>query len=201
MKLTIVLSLLLVVELLTACSGFNPNRVKRQPIHRQVIKSLEGKETSIVQRTSLYMSLEENDQGYTRKQILKEETEAPFRKVRYFFYLSLTAAAGLASLITGTSIIAVNSGARTGDLPELYQNLAINLIGLPVIGYFWRRDIKSENALLERIDKGGKLAGLKLNIEDDMSGEKLVVKLSDLRRDRPCVFLPLRLAVRRMDSL
>ena len=184
MKLTIVLSLLLVVELLTACSGFNPDRVKRQPIHRQVIKSLEGKETSIAQRTSLYMSLEENDQGYTRKQILKEETEAPFRKVRYFFYLSLTAAAGLASLITGTSIIAVNSGARTGDLPELYQNLAINLIGLPVIGYFWRRDIKSENALLERIDKGGKLAGLKLNIEDDMSGEKLVVKLSDLRRDR-----------------
>jgi hypothetical protein len=130
------------------------------------------------------MSQEEEGSAYTRRQILKEETEAPFRKVRYFLYLSLAAAASLATLITGTSILAVNGGMREGDLTEMYQNLGINLAGLPVIAYFWRRDIKSQNSLLERIDKGGSLARLKLKIEDDMSGENVVVKLSDLRRDR-----------------
>ena len=176
---SIVVLVALLVTCLSACVSFSLQRSKAQAqMTRQVSPS-----QSNVQRLSMSME-PENEDSYTRKQILKEETEAPFRKVRYFLYLSLAAAAGLATLITGTSILAVNSGARTGDLPELYQNLAINLGGLPVIGYFWRRDIKSENALLERINKGGKLAGLKLNIEDDMSGEKLVVKLSDLRRDR-----------------
>jgi hypothetical protein len=127
---------------------------------------------------------EEGQEGFTRRQILKEETEAPFRKVRYFLYLSLGAAAALATLITGTSILAVNGGVREGNLPELYQNLGINLLGLPVIAYFWRRDVQGQQSLLQRIEKGGSLARLKLKIEEEFSGDDQVVKLSDLRRDR-----------------
>lgn len=134
--------------------------------------------------TVLLSSPDDSAPQYTRKQLLKEETEAPFRNIRYFLYLSLTLSAALATLITGTSLLAVNSGVREGDLPELYKNLAINLGGLPVIAYFWRRDIKSQQSLLQRIDKGGKLATLKLKIEDELTGETTLVKLSDLRRDR-----------------
>lgn len=132
----------------------------------------------------LQSSQDDSAPQYTRKQILKEETEAPFRNIRYFLYLSLTLSAALATLITGTSLLAVNSGVREGDLPELYKNLAINLGGLPVIAYLWRRDIKSQKRLLERIDKGGKLASLKLKIEDELTGDATLIKLSDLRRDR-----------------
>ena len=133
---------------------------------------------------ALKMSEEEGQGGFTRRQILKEETEAPFRKIRYFLYLSLSLSAALATLITGTSILAVNGGVREGNLPELYQNLGINLAGLPVIAYFWRRDIVSQQSLLQRIEKGGSLARLKLKIEEEFSGDEQVVKLSDLRRDR-----------------
>ena len=121
---------------------------------------------SQITTTKLYMSSDnEGNGGFTRRQILKEETEAPFRKIRYFLYLSLTLSAALATLITGTSILAVNGGLREGNLTELYQNLGINLAGLPVIAYFWRRDVMSQNALLERIEKGGSLARLKLKLK------------------------------------
>jgi len=124
---------------------------------------------------------------YTRKQILKEETEAPFRKIRLFFYFGLGASAALGTFITGISLAAVLSGARQGDLDELYKNLAINVLGLPVLGYLYRRDIASQNSLLERISKGGKLSGLKIKLasmSEEAGAPPLIVKVSDLRRDR-----------------
>lgn len=156
--------------------------VRSSPL--RVTRWRECQHTSSVSTSLSMSSEEEGNGGFTRRQILKEETEAPFRKVRYFLYLSLALSAAPATLITGTSILAVNGGVREGNLPELYQNLGINLGGLPVIAYFWRRDIVSQQSLLERIEKGGSLARLKLKMEDEYSGEDLVVKLSDLRRDR-----------------
>jgi hypothetical protein len=119
---------------------------------------------------------------FTRKQILKEETEAPFRKVRIFFYAALFAAAGLGTVITLTKLLAVFSGARKEDVDMLYQNLAVNVAGLPVLGFLWKRDLDSQRSLLERIQKGGQLAGLRLKIAT--SEGPLVVKVSDFRRDR-----------------
>lgn len=119
---------------------------------------------------------------YTQKQLLKEETEAPFRKVRIFGYASLLAAAGIGSLISITKVVAVSVGARTEDMTEVYSNLAINLLGLPAMTYLWRRELTSQKSLLERIQKGGSLAGLKVKM-DAFDGPN-VVKLADLRRDR-----------------
>jgi hypothetical protein len=121
-------------------------------------------------------------QEFTRKQIIKEEIEAPFRKVRLFIYTALFAAATIGSLITIIKLLAATSGARVEDMGELYTNLGVNLGGLPVIGLLYKRDIDQQRSLLERIQKGGKLAGLRMKIATDDG--PLIVKLSDLRTDR-----------------
>lgn len=120
--------------------------------------------------------------AFTQKQLLKEETEAPFRSIRIYGYISLLAAAGLGAFICFTKILAVSLSGRPGDLTDLYTNLAINLGGVPIIAYLWKRDLDSKQSILERIQKGGSLAGLKVRLTE--FGEPTVVKLSDLRRDR-----------------
>ena len=119
---------------------------------------------------------------FTRKQLIKEEIEAPFRKVRLFLYTALFAAAALGSIITITKLLATLSGARSEDLQQLYTNLGVNLGGLPVIALLYKRDIDAQRALLLRIQKGGKLSGLRMKMYTEDG--PLVVKLSDLRRDR-----------------
>lgn len=123
-----------------------------------------------------------NKEGYTQKQLLKEETEAPFRLVRIYFYASLLAAASLSAFICLTKILAVSSGNSSGDLTALFQNLGVNLVGIPVLAYLWKRDLDGRKSILERIQKGGSLAGL--NIKTVVNKEPMVVKLADLRRDR-----------------
>jgi len=125
--------------------------------------------------------IDQNETMFTQKQILKEETEAPFRKVRIFFYISLLAAAGLGSLISITKVLALLSQSRTPD-NDMYVNLGINLGGIPVLAYLWKRDLDKQKGLLERIQKGGSLAGLKIKLLE--SAGALTLKLSDLRRDR-----------------
>lgn len=131
-----------------------------------------------------YDEIEMNKDGFTQKQLLKEETEAPFRTVRIYIYFALLAAAGLGSLIGFTKILAmnVNNNVNMEDMNELYTNLAINLTGLPIVSYFWKRDLDDKNNILNRIQKGGSLAGLKIRMMID--SELCVVKLSDLRRER-----------------
>lgn len=70
-----------------------------------------------------------------------------------------------------------------GDLTEIQQNLVINIGGIPIIGYLWKRDTDSQKSVLERIAKGGALASLKLKLTG-YNDEPLVVTMSDLRRDR-----------------
>jgi hypothetical protein len=72
-------------------------------------------------------------------------------------------------------LLAASTGARSADMNQLYTNLAINVGGLPVLGLLYKRDLDSQNALLERIKKGGSLAGLRLKI--NQGGETAVVKV------------------------
>lgn len=135
----------------------------------------------MLSRSALLMSQEE---GYTQKQILKEETEAPFRQVRLFVYAGLTAAALVGSVFTLAELAAVVSGVkRTSDMSNLQLNLGVDLGGIAVIGYFWKRDLESQQLRLQRIQRGGALAGLKLKLEGESETPE-VVKLSDLRRGR-----------------
>ena len=119
---------------------------------------------------------------FTQKQLIKEEIEAPFRKVRFFIYGAIFAAAGLGSIVSLTKVAATSLNSQGADLSELYTNLGINLGVMPIIGLLWKRDVESQKKLLARIQKGGKLSSLRLKLNID--GESTIVKLSDLRRDR-----------------
>ena len=171
---------LCVVVLLAACSS-------AFQVSPKCTRSLVSQSAS---HFRLKMSYDNNDamnqlgegEEFTRKQIIKEEIEAPFRKVRMFLYTALFAAAGLGSIITITKLLATLSGARSEDLQQLYTNLGVNLGGLPVIALLYKRDLDAQRALLERIQKGGKLAGLRMKMATEEG--PVIVKLSDLRRDR-----------------
>ena len=137
---------------------------------------------------NLKMINEEN--SYSTKQILKEETEAPFRSLRKFIYISLLAGAGLGLAITIIKLILPSSN---DNISELVNNLGINGGGVILLLYLLNRENIAQQALLERIKKGGSLAGLRVRLssipslssqEDENSNSNLVVKLSDLRRDR-----------------
>ena len=132
--------------------------------------------------------LEENENGYTRKQLLKEETEAPFRSLRKFIYSGLLASAGLGLFITIIKLVIPNSNDNSN---ELLTNLGVNGIGAIVLIYLLSRENTAQQVLLERIKKGGSLAGLRVRlasppdmIQSSQESANLVVKLSDLRRDR-----------------
>ena len=86
-----------------------------------------------------------DENGFTQKQILKEETEAPFRKVRIFVIAALLAAAGVGTLVSLTKVLAITAGAKQlldGD--ETYLNLGINAAGIPVLSFLWKREIDSQ---------------------------------------------------------
>lgn len=131
---------------------------------------------------------EDYNEGYTQKQILKEETEAPYRKVRVFGYFALLGAAGIGSLVSLTKVLALNMRGPVVNIPgvtdDTYLNLFINLAGLPVLLYLLKREDDSRKNRLERIAKGGSLAGLQVKYEGVMSSGGAVIKLSDFRRDR-----------------
>lgn len=117
---------------------------------------------------------------YSQRQLLKEETEAPFRKIRIFGYFSIISGAGIGTLVSLTSLIASLSRGR--DISEITNNLLINTAIILFCAVLWKRDLGSQQILLERIQKGGNLSKLKLKLND--SDGPSIAKLSDLRRGR-----------------
>merc|ERR1719231_843754 len=180
-----ILCLLIVAK--KACSFCHSTRpcVLSQGLHTRRFSSPRGTPDGFNEEDELFAySKEQNEDGYTRKQLLRAEAETPFLKVRLFFLAGLLVSAGLSFLTTLPAIIAVSSGVRKGDMTELGTNLAINAGGIVGIGALIKRDLDNQKARLERIVKGGALAALPLKIISKETGTPLIMKLSDLRRDR-----------------
>ena len=113
---------------------------------------------------------------------IQRSIQAPFRKIRFFLYFGLLGAAGIGSFISLVKLLAASTGSSNDDVGAILPNLFVNLLGIPILSYLWNRELKAQNSKLERIQKGGSLAGLKVKVS--VGEENLVVKLSDLRRDR-----------------
>ena len=139
---------------------------------------------------------ESNGEGFTRKQVLRAEAENPFRKFRGFIYAGLASAAVVGTLVTGTSLLALEFGRRP-DLQSdvLYQNLAINIGGIVGLLFLLKRDQDAEQRTLQRIAQGGKLANLLVKLssysglvggEEGAENMELtqVMKLADFRKNR-----------------
>ena len=122
-------------------------------------------------------------QGFTQKQRLREETEAPFRTARFFAYLGVGSAAGVGAFFSFTQTLAASLGARPDlDLNASLTNLGINVAGVVASAALWVADSKSQEKRLQRLAKGQQLSALKLRVA--LEGRSIVLKLAELRRNR-----------------
>jgi hypothetical protein len=140
---------------------------------------------------------------YSRDIVLREEAEAPFRKIRFFLYGSLGAAAATSFLISTTRIIAGLNGINVDLLNESLINSTVDLIGMIVLSFLWQRDVMAQNSRFKRAAKGAELAKLMIRVSkanmnesdistivestdgtNEVSKSRFTTSLASLRRGR-----------------
>jgi hypothetical protein len=122
--------------------------------------------------------------GFTAKQRLREEIDAPFRKVRLFFFGSSTLSALLALYFS-----VINAGkAYVGGWPDApplddaLQSCGINLVAIAVCSYLTYNDFRAGEASLTRIAKGGALAKLVVSPAHSSEKSNPRIALAEYRR-------------------
>lgn len=123
------------------------------------------------------------DIGYSFRRDLKliSEVQAPFRGVRRFFYVALTAAAGISLFFTAPRLFrAIGGGDGAPDLLETVENVAINIGGIVVFValFFW--DNKKEEEQIAQITRDETLSRLPLRLSTNRVVE--LVQLRDTAR-------------------
>uniref|UniRef100_A0A2P2JXF0 Uncharacterized protein MANES_01G216900 n=1 Tax=Rhizophora mucronata TaxID=61149 RepID=A0A2P2JXF0_RHIMU len=119
------------------------------------------------------------DIGYSFRRDLKliSEVQAPFRGVRRFLYLALSAAAGISLFFTFPRLYrAIKGGDGSPDLWETAGNAAINIGGIVVLLalFFW--DNKKEEEQIAQITRDETLSRLPLRLSTNR-----IVELVQLR--------------------
>lgn len=143
--------------------------------------------------TSSANTLFDRKPEFSQELMLREEAEAPFRKVRFFLYASLGAGAVVSLLVSVTRIAAALSGINEDLLQESSINAAVDTAGLVVLGLLWQNDVKSQLSRLKRASKGAELAKLKVRASKSLMEETVettgdastfTTSLASLRRGR-----------------
>ncbi|KAK3164352.1 hypothetical protein QOZ80_1AG0016450 [Eleusine coracana subsp. coracana] len=119
--------------------------------------------------------------GFRRDLKLISEVQAPFRGVRRFFYVALTAAAGISTFFTiPRLILAIQGGDGAPDLLETAGNAAINIGGIVVLValYFWEN--KKEEKQITQISRNETLSRLPVRLSTNRIIE--LVQLRDINR-------------------
>ena len=135
--------------------------------------------------TSLFSS---PDEEFSREVRLRTEAESPFVKVRYFFYLNAAGGAFTSLAISIARIAAALAGVNTDLMDESLWNAGIDIAGLVVVGFLWRRDSEAEQSRLKRATKGAELAKLTVRASKTLLGDvesgTFTTTLSSLRQGR-----------------
>lgn len=119
------------------------------------------------------------DIGYSFRRDLKliGEVQAPFRGVRRFFSVALSAAAGISLFFTVPRLLrAIEGGDDAPDLIETAENLAINIGGIIVFIALFLWDNKKEEEQLAQISRDETLSRLPLRLSTNR-----IVELVQLR--------------------
>lgn len=175
MAISLRLALISVVLLLTKVgSGFQVARPSAVSPQSQIF-------------TSLYMT--DDKPEYSTEIRLREEAESPFRKVRFFFYTSLAAGAATSLAVSSARIAAALAGVNQDLLQESVINAAVDIGGLVLIAFLFKRDVDAQESRLKRASKGADLARLKIRGSKSLLGGEddsptLTTSLSALRRGR-----------------
>ena len=134
------------------------------------------------------LQMADNDEEYSREVRLREEAESPFRKVRFFLYITLAGGALTSLAVSLARIAAGLSGINADLLDESLLNAGIDIAGLVVVGFLYQRDVKAQESRLKRATKGATLAKLTVraskSLLGDVTNETFTTTLSSLRRGR-----------------
>jgi len=128
-----------------------------------------------------------NDDGsteYSRELRLREEAESPFRKVRFTVYLALIGGAATSLIVSVTRILAALNGVNVDLMQESITNSVVDLSGIVVLAFLYKRDLEAQESRLRRAQKGAELAKLMIRGSfGDTSGlgENTVIPLKSLR--------------------
>ncbi|XP_039126717.1 protein LOW PSII ACCUMULATION 1, chloroplastic isoform X1 [Dioscorea cayenensis subsp. rotundata] len=115
--------------------------------------------------------------GFRRDLKLISEVQAPFRGVRRFFYVALSAAAGISMFFTVPRFIrAINGGEGAPDIWETAGNAAINIGGIVILVALFIWDNKKEEEQLAQISRDETLSRLPLRLSTNR-----IVELVQLR--------------------
>jgi hypothetical protein len=134
----------------------------------------------------------DDDDASRTKLKLREEAESPFRKVRFFLYITLAGGAFTGLAISVARIAAaLFAGVNEDLLQESLINAGVDLAGLTVVGVLYRRDQQAEASRLKRAARGAGLAQLSVRasksvLDGDLSpeGSTFTTTLASLRRGR-----------------
>ena len=144
----------------------------------------------IPRQSSRVFMADPSTEEYSREVRLREEAESPFRKIRYFFYLNALGGAFTSLMISLARIAAATSGVNTDLMEESLINAAVDITGIVVVGFLYKRDIDAEQSRLKRATKGAGLAKLTVraskSLVGDVSGDggTFTTSLASLRRGR-----------------
>ncbi|KAH0462648.1 hypothetical protein IEQ34_010223 [Dendrobium chrysotoxum] len=119
--------------------------------------------------------------GFRRDLKLISEVQAPFRGVRRFFYVALSAAAGISMFFTVPRLIrAINGGDGAPVLWETVTNAGINVGGIIILAGLFIWDNKKEEQQLSQITRDETLSRLPLRLSTNRIVE--LVQLRDTAR-------------------
>ena len=107
--------------------------------------------------TALQLS---RDKNYSTEVRLREEAEAPFRKVRFFVYSALLGGCFISLIVSAARIAAGLNGINADLLGESTTNAAIDLGGIALLSFLLKTDADAQESRLKRASKGGELAAL-----------------------------------------
>ena len=122
----------------------------------------------------------DDKEEYSRELLLREEAESPFRKVRFFVYFALGGGALTSLLVSLARVAAGLNGINEDLLPESLTNAGVDLAGIVVLAFLYKRDLEAEESRLKRASKGAELA--KLMVIDSDSSQ--TIPLASYRRGR-----------------
>ena len=194
---TVLSLLLLMLSLSCSVQGFvvRPSKISSDSLSISLpIQQLSSSTaaTTTASSSCLRLSNKPNPE-YSRQVLLREEAESPFRKVRFFLYASLGGGALISLVVSGTRVLAGLNGINVDLLPESLNNVAVDLGGIVVLSFLYKKDLEAQDSRLKRAAKGADLARLLIRgsqklknpliegPEDDFS---FTTSLASLRRGR-----------------
>ncbi|CAM9899515.1 unnamed protein product, partial [Phaeothamnion confervicola] len=113
----------------------------------------------------------------------REEAEAPFRKVRLFFFTAFVGSATVGLGIAALRLLALSQGIDQGQSQgELLSNIGIDMTAIAVNLFLIKNDLAAQDSRLKRMETGAALAALKVRLQ--LENDDATVPLSSLRRAR-----------------